>query len=227
LATMALLPPFMQNLMGYPVIKVGYLLAPHGVGTMAAMITVGKLSGKADRRYQIFLGLILTSLSLWEMTCFNTDMTGWNIVRTGITQGLGLGFLFVPLSTIAFSTLAPRYRNEGAALFSLMRNIGSSIGISVVITYLSQRTQANHAAFADFINPFSLAIRQAVEAGVYSLSSPQGLATINSEVTRQAATLAYLQDFRLMMFITLAAIPLILLLRAPAQHTAVAHAAMD
>ncbi|MBW7886612.1 MAG: DHA2 family efflux MFS transporter permease subunit, partial [Caldilineaceae bacterium] len=133
LATMALLPPFMQNLMGYPVIDVGYLLAPRGVGTMIAMMAVGKLSGKVDVRHMILLGLMLTSLSLWEMTLFNTDINGWDIVRTGITQGLGLGFIFVPLSTITFATLAPRYRNEGTALFSLMRNLGSSIGISAVI----------------------------------------------------------------------------------------------
>lgn len=229
LATMALLPPFMQNLMGYPVIDVGYLLAPRGVGTMIAMMAVGKLSGKVDVRHMILLGLMLTSLSLWEMTLFNTDINGWDIVRTGITQGLGLGFIFVPLSTITFATLAPRYRNEGTALFSLMRNLGSSIGISVVITYLAQRTQANHAAFADYINPFNLALRQAVEAGAYNLTTPEGLAAINGEVTRQAATLAYLQDFRLMMWITLAAIPLIVLLRAPAKQAAASgtHAAID
>ena len=220
LATMALLPPFMQHLMGYPVIDVGFLLAPRGIGTMMAMITVGKLSGKIDPRYKIFLGLILTSLSLWEMTHFNLDTNGWDIVRTGITQGLGLGFIFVPLSTITFSTLAPHYRNEGTGLFSLMRNLGSSIGISVVITYLAQRTQANHAAFADFVTPFSLGLRQAIEAGVYNVSTAQGVSTINAEVTRQAATLAYLQDFRLMMWITLAAIPLIGMLRAPARSMA-------
>ncbi|HEY0664244.1 MAG TPA: DHA2 family efflux MFS transporter permease subunit [Thiobacillaceae bacterium] len=220
LATMALLPPFMQNLMGYPVLDVGYLLAPRGVGTMLAMITVGKLAGRVDPRHQIFLGLVLTSFSLWDMTRFTTDITDWDIVRTGIVQGMGLGFIFVPLSTISFSTLAPHYRNEGTALFSLMRNIGSSIGISVVVTYLAQRTQANHAAFANDINPFNLALRQATEAGVYNLTTPQGLAAINGEVTRQAATLAYLQDFRLMMWITLAALPLILLLRAPAGKAA-------
>ncbi|MBK5206278.1 MAG: DHA2 family efflux MFS transporter permease subunit [Polaromonas sp.] len=229
LATMALLPPFMQTLLGYPVIDVGFLLAPRGVGTMIAMILVGKLSGKVDVRYMIFLGLMLTSLSLWEMTRFNTDITGVDIVRTGITQGLGLGFIFVPLSTITFSSLASRYRTEGAALFSLMRNIGSSIGISVVITYLAQRTQANHAAFADYINPFNLALKQAVEAGAYNLTTPQGLAAINGEITRQALTLAYLQDFRLMMWITLAAAPLIVLLRAPAKKLVAneVHAAME
>jgi DHA2 family multidrug resistance protein len=229
LATMALLPPFLQNLMGYPVVDVGYLLAPRGIGTMTAMLIVGKLSGKVDVRYKIFLGLLLTALSLWEMTRFTTDINGWDIVRTGVIQGLGLGFIFVPLSTITFSTLAPRFRNEGTALFSLTRNIGSSIGISVVITKLSQNVQANHAALADYINPFNLALRRAVEAGAYDLNSTAGLVAINAEVTRQAATLAYLQDFRLMMWVALAALPLILLLRAPSKKKSPdgVHAAME
>lgn len=215
LATMALLPPFMHNLMGYPVIDVGLLLAPRGIGTMIAMIAVGKLSGKIDPRYKILFGLCLTSFALWEMTRFTTDVTSGDIVRTGITQGLGLGFIFVPLSTVTFSTLAPRYRNEGTALFSLFRNIGSSIGISVVITYLSQRTQANHAAFAEYMTPSNFALSQAVEAGAFDIASPQGLLMLNAEISRQAATLAFLQDFRLMMWITMLAIPMIVFLRAP------------
>jgi MFS transporter, DHA2 family, multidrug resistance protein len=215
LATMALLPPFMQNLLGYPVLDVGYLLAPRGIGTMLAMMVVGRLSGRVDARYQVLAGLLLTALSLWEMARFTTDITAWDIVRTGVTQGLGLGFAFVPLSTITFATLAPRYRTEGTALFSLVRNLGSSIGISMVITYLAQRTQANHAGFTAFLDPLSFALRQAAEAGLYDLATPQGLSALNAEVTRQAAMLAYLQDFRLMMWITLAAIPLIVLLRAP------------
>jgi len=226
LATMALLPPFLQSLMGYPVIDVGYVLAPRGVGTMIAMVTVGKLSGKVDPRYQIFLGLVLTSFSLWEMTAFTTDISAWDVVRTGMVQGLGLGFVFVPLSTITFATLASRYRNEGTALFSLMRNIGSSIGISVVITYLAQRVQVNHAVFSEYINLSSLAVRQAVESGAMDLSTPLGLSLVDAQVTRQAATLAYLQDFRLMMWITLAAIPLLLLLHPPGKKPAAAEAAL-
>lgn len=229
LATMALMPPFMQNLMGYPIIDVGFLLAPRGVGTMLAMFMVGKLSGKFDPRYTIMIGLALTILSLWEMSTFNTSITSWMIVRNGILQGFGLGFIFVPLSTIAFSTLAKHFRNDGTSLFSLMRNIGSSIGISVVITNLAQNSQANHAAFARDITPFSLPLRQAVEAGVYNLATPQGLIAINNEVTRQAVTLAYLQDFRLMMWVTLCAVPLILLLRKPAKQPSAVdvHAAME
>ena len=216
LATMALLPPFLQSLLGYPVVDVGLLLAPRGVGTMIAMVLVGRLAARIDGRAMILLGLGLTALSLWEMAGFNADIGAWDVVRTGVVQGLGLGFVFVPLSTITFATLAPRFRNEGTALFSLVRNIGSSIGISVVFTYLAQRTQANHAALAGFLNPFSLPLQQAVQQGVYDLGTPQGLAVLNAEATRQASLLAYLQDFRLMMWISLSALPLLALLRGPA-----------
>jgi DHA2 family multidrug resistance protein len=137
------------------------------------------------------------------------------LVTTGIIQGMGLGFLFVPLSTISFATLAPHYRNEGTALFSLMRNIGSSIGISLVMTYLAQRMQINHAAFANFITPTNQALQLAVQSGALETSSPAGLMIINSMINRQAATLAYLQDFRIMMWFTLGAIPLIFLLKSP------------
>ncbi len=215
LATMALLPPMLSGLMNYPIVDVGLLLAPRGIGTMVAMFTVGRLSGRVDPRHMIFFGLMVTSFSLWEMTGFTLDVTGAEIVRTGVTQGLGLGFVFVPLSTLTFSTVAPRYRNEGTALFSLLRNIGSSIGISVVITYLSQRTQVNHAAFADFINPFRFALHQTLDGSLLNTTTPQGLALVDALVNRQAIMLAYLQDFRLMMWITLATIPLLLLLRGP------------
>lgn len=215
LATMALLPPFMQSLMDYPVISVGQVLAPRGLGTMFAMFSVGRLSGKIDPRFLIIFGLLMTIFSLWEMTLFTNEVSSWDIIRTGITQGLGLGFIFVPLSTIAFSTLDQRFRNDGTALFSLMRNIGSSIGISIVMAYLAQRIQINHAVFANYINPFNLALEHAVDLGVYNLSTEAGLMAINGEVTRQAVLLAYLQDFRLMAFICAASIPLVFFLSNP------------
>ena len=213
LTTMTLLPPFLQGLLGYPVVDVGLLLAPRGIGTMISRFVVGRLSGRVDARLQLVLGLLLASFSQWEMTQFDLDITGWDVVRTGIVQGLGLGFLFVPLSTIAFSTLAPRLRTEGTALFSLVRNIGMSIGVSVVITKLSSNVQANHAGLAQFIEPFSFALRQAAASGAVDPGTPLGLSLLDAEVTRQAATLAYLQDFRMMTWVTLAALPLVLLLR--------------
>lgn len=216
LATMALLPPFLQNLLSYPVLDVGLVMAPRGIGVMIAMIIVGKLAGKIDPRQQVVFGLGLTAFSLWEMTLFDLNISSWDIIRTSMVQGFGLGFVFVPLSTIAFSTLDQRYRNEGTALFSLTRNIGSSIGISIVISQLQQNIQKNHAAFADYITTFNLPLKQAMQDGVWNIHTTQGLAALNGEVTRQAATLAYLQDFRLMMWISLAALPLIVFLKAPA-----------
>jgi DHA2 family multidrug resistance protein len=163
------------------------------------------------------------------MTLFTHEVSSFAIVRSGVVQGLGLGLIFVPLSTLTFSTLAPRYRNEGTALFSLMRNVGSGIGISLVISYLAQRTQINHAAFSDFMTPFNQALTQATESGAIDLSSPAGLVALNLDVTRQASILAYLQDFRLMMFVTLASLPLLLLLRKPPKSSGApdTHAVMD
>ena len=222
LATMALLPPFLQNLMGYPVVDVGLILAPRGLGTMIAMLLVGRLSGRVDPRYMLLFGMLLTAYSMWEMTRFTTEVSRGAIIGTGMVQGFGLGFIFVPLTTISFSTLAPHYRNEATALFSLVRNIGSSIGISVVMTYLAQRTQINHAAFANYITPYNQALDSAVGQGAVDISSPTGLALLNQAVTAQASTLAFLQDFRLMMWVVLAAIPLVLLLR-PSRQAAPAH----
>ncbi|MDF0534773.1 DHA2 family efflux MFS transporter permease subunit [Shewanella sp. A32] len=215
LATMALLPPYLQNLMGYPVIDVGLLLTPRGFGTMAGMMLVGKLASKVDLRYLITVGLLLMILSLWQMTCFSVEVSRWEIIYTGIIQGFGMGLVFVPLSTISFSTLAPQYRNEGTALYSLVRNIGSSIGISAVTTYLSQRVQINHAAFAQYITPFNKALQEAVQLGAANISSTTGLVKLNSAVTLQASIMGYLQDFRIMMYLCVLMLLMMVLLKKP------------
>lgn len=213
LATMALLPPFLQQLMGFPVITTGYVLAPRGIGTMFAMVIVGRLIGKVDTRYLILFGLSMTALSLYEMSGFTTDVSIFTIVRTGITQGLGLGFIFVPLSATSFSTLAPHFRNEGTAMFSLVRNIGSSIGISVVFTLLAHNIQVNHADMAALMTPFRDAMQNLPTAWNWHLSS--GAAALNGVITKEAATISYLNDFTFMMWVMIVSAPLVLLLRRP------------
>ncbi|MFV0575108.1 MAG: DHA2 family efflux MFS transporter permease subunit [Vibrio sp.] len=213
LATMALLPPFLQNLMGYPVLDVGFLLTPRGFGTMFGMMFVGRVARRIDLRYLMVAGSLLMALSLWEMTQFNTDVSEWDVVRTGVIQGLGLGLLFVPLSTMMFGSLEPRYRTEGTALYSLIRNIGSSIGISVCTTYLAHRTQINHEVFSQYITPFSHPLHMAAEKGMYDISTQAGLYAIDAEVNRQAAILGYLQDYRMMMFVCLIILPMIFLFK--------------
>ena len=219
LATMALLPPFLQNLKGYPVITVGFALAPRGIGTMVAMLIVGRLVNKLDPRLLMLTGLGMTALSLHQMAGFNLDTDVWALTWTGVLQGFGLGFIFVPLSAVTFSTLEPALRTEATGLFSLLRNLGSSIGISAVIMLLSRNTQINHASLSEHVTPFDPAWR-AMLPDAWSLDTASGLAALNGEVTRQAATLAYLTDFQLMMWVTLLAIPLIFLLRRPRREPA-------
>ena len=148
LASLALITPYLQNLMGYPVVTAGLVLAPRGAGTMVAMMIVGRLINRVDPRVLLASGLLLTAAVLWEMTGFTPDVSEWTLIRTGILQGMGLGFMFVPLSTITFATLPGHLRTQGTALYSLIRNIGSSIGISLVIFLLTRNTQLVHAELA-------------------------------------------------------------------------------
>lgn len=226
LATLALLPPFLQNVLEYPVLTTGYVLAPRGMGTMVAMMIVGRFIGRIDSRLIIGFGLGLVALSLWEMGAFSTDVSTWDVVRTGIVQGMGLGFVFVPLSTTSFATLEPRYRTEGTSMFSLMRNLGSSIGISIVISVLVRETQVNRAILTEYANPFNRMLQDPTIAKHWSLTDPSGLMALSNEITRQASMIAYLNDFRLMMFVTLATVPLLFLLRPPARRPAAAAGAV-
>jgi MFS transporter, DHA2 family, multidrug resistance protein len=215
LATMALLPPFLQSLLGFPVITAGYVLAPRGIGTMAAMMVVGRVVGRIDTRLLVLFGLILMAWSLHAMTQWNTDVGTGEIISTGVVQGVGLGFIFVPLSTIAFATLATRYRNEGTAMFSLIRNLGSSVGISLVMTVLGHEIQSSHALLSENITPFRDALQGPGVPTLWNWSTELGRVALNAEVTRQAMTIAYINDFRFMMYLSVLAVPLLLLLRSP------------
>jgi DHA2 family multidrug resistance protein len=227
LASLALLPPLMQSLLGYPVITTGLVMAPRGIGTMISMIIVGRLTRIVDARILVFVGLVLTAYSMHMMSGFSIIMSDWPFITSGIVQGLGMGLVFVPLSTLAFATLAPHFRTDGAGLFSLVRNVGSSIGISVVSTVLAQMTQVNHQEIGSQLTPFNHnVVNQA--PGLLS-ADPMTLARISGEVTRQAAMIGYLDDFRLMMVICLIAMPIILLLRSPHKQAAgdTSHAVME
>ena len=220
LATIALLPPYMQTLMGYPVIDVGLAMAPRGFGTATAIIIVGRLSGRVDARFLVLLGLSLTAYSLYEMTKFSTFVPEWLIIRTGIIQGFGLGFIFVPLSTIAYATLSPSVRTEAAGVFSLMRNLGSSIGVSVVTTLLGTSIQRNHAYLSESITVFNAKPLLSYINPMFLPNQSLGFAILDGEVNRQAATLAYLNDFHVMMWVVLSTIPLVILLKVPKQNAA-------
>ncbi|MBS0486402.1 MAG: DHA2 family efflux MFS transporter permease subunit [Proteobacteria bacterium] len=221
-ATMALLPPYLQTLMNYPVVTVGVLLAPRGIGTLIAMVVVGRLLARgADARLVAGIGMLITAYSMWQMTQWTSDVPQWDIIYTGIVQGVGVGLVFVPVSTVAYSTLPMATRTEAAGIYSLTRNIGSSVGISIMMALLARSTQVNHAEIASRLTPFDATVLPHMSG----LSAVASLEALNGEVTRQAATIAYLNDFWLMMVLTLVAVPLLALLRPP-KHTAPADAAM-
>jgi len=209
-ATLALLPPLLQNLMNYPVVLTGMVTAPRGVGTLIAMLIIGRLIGKIDTRIIIAAGFALTALSLWQMTGFYLQMNSTSVAWSGVMQGFGSGLVFVPLTTATFATLPPQFRNEGTAVFSLSRNVGSSIGISVVETLLTRNTQLMHSRLAENVTPYS----DAVHAQSGAALTARGLTLLNGGVTEQAAMIAYNNDFKLMMVLSLCAIPLVLLLRS-------------
>jgi DHA2 family multidrug resistance protein len=174
------------------------------------MFLVGRLMGKVDIRLIIAVGFAMAAVSSWQMTGFDVLMDSKMVVWSGVLQGLGTGFVYVPLAAATFATLTPALRNEGTAIFSLTRNLGSSIGISVVNTLLTRNTQIMHATLGEHVSRYSPVLRAQMPDGSPSLHAMAGL---NAAVTEQAAMIAYNNDFRLMMILSTAAIPLVLLLR--------------
>jgi DHA2 family multidrug resistance protein len=231
LATMALVTPYLQNLKGYPVLASGFLLGARGVGTFVAMMMVGRLLGWIDARRLIFFGLVLSTASLWMMVYWSPDSSGTTIGVNGVLQGFGLGFVFVPLNTIAFATLPGELRTDGTAIWTLIRNLGSSIGISLIIAELTNLIDVFHSQLVERITPFNDALQMPDIAAVLSTRTDAGRALLDQIVTQQAAVMAYSNDFLIMTSISLCAFPLLFLIRAPRVASgpppAAAAAAMD
>jgi len=213
--TLALLPTMLQNLMNYPALTTGLVMAPRGLGTMVAMFLVGRLINRVDARLIILFGFLLTALSMWQMSAFSLQMGPMPVIVSGVLQGFGLGCTFVPLNLIALSTLPRHILTQGTAIRSLMRNLGGSIGIAFLVATLTENTQIVHSRLVENLRPDNPLLQAPYLAAPFSLSSPSGLAALNHEVTRQAAMVAYVNDFKMMMLIALLSLPLLLLLREP------------
>ena len=212
IATAALMPPFLHELRGYPLMTVGVILAPRGIGMMISMLIFARIAGRFDARYAVAFGFAVAAYSIWMMTQFNFDIDVWAVVWSGALQGFGLGFVWPPLSTIMFASLHPSQRTEVASLNALARNLGGSVGIAALVAILSQNIQIARSELAPSISMLNPAWTAVVGSGA------QGAATLalwDNELTRQAAMIAYLNDFHLLMFVVLAAIPLLVLLKPP------------
>jgi DHA2 family multidrug resistance protein len=216
-ATRVLLPGMLEGLLDYPVATTGLVTAPSGLGTMFAMLIAGRLIGKVDLRVMLFVGFGISAFSLWQMSHYSLDLSASDIVWPNVIQGIGTGLLFVPLSTATFTSLDPSMRAQGTAIFSLARNIGSSIGISLVQVLLVRNTQIAHASLVERITYASPAWNNPAIASIYDLSNLRGAAALDSAITQQAAMIAYVDDFWMMCIVTIAVIPLIFLIKPSAQ----------
>ena len=211
-STMALASPYLQNVIGYPIITAGLLLASRGGGTFVAMMLVGRLMRYIEARTLIVTGLSLTALSLYWMTAW-TDQTGVpEIVSISIIQGFGFGLVFVPLSTVAFMTLPNHLRTDGTSMLTLMRNVASSVGISIVIAQLTEGGRRVYAILSEHITPFNHAMQMPDVSSMINLGTDKGRAMADVMVALQAQIIAFSQDYQLVMFFILGTIPLAIMI---------------
>ena len=244
IVTATLLPPFLQQLKGYPVFTTGVVMAPRGIGTMISMFMVSRLIGKVDARWLIAIGLGLCGISLYDMTQFSLDVSEGRVIWNGFMQGIGLGLVFPPLTTLAFATVPARIRTEGAAINALMRNLGASIGVAVLVALLDRNTQINRSTLAEHLTPFNPLWRfgtTPIENGLpvdrsriithmtpFGGGWPYGSVPIDDpskligmwseELNRQASMIAYLNDFRVLAVAAVVFIPLLFFMRRQAQY---------
>lgn len=214
MSSLALLPSMLQSLYGYDVIDTGLILMSRGLGSVAVMSVTGWLMRRFGPRALVLVGLMLTSFSLWQMTRWSLEMETTPIIVSGFIQGVGIGVVLLPLNVMSFSTLPQYLRTDGAAIFSLMRNIGASVGIAIATSQLARNMQVSHADLAQQLT----AARLPLDPSLLQMLGDAGagaLAMLNGEVSRQAAMIAYIDDFQLMMIACLVTLPLILLLKSP------------
>ncbi len=217
--TLALLPLMLEQLMQYPVLTTGLVTAPRGIGTMIGMFVVARLINRVDVRVLLTIGLCLLAISCWQMTTFSLQMGSGPVILSGLIQGFGFGCTGVPLNLIALSSLPRHILTQGTAIRGLMRNLGGSTGIPILLAQLTANTQIVHARLVENLRPDNPLAQPPLLTSQFSLSEPSGVAALNHEVTRQASMVAYIDDFTLMMFVSLASIPLVLLLRPPRRPT--------
>jgi len=222
-ASLALQPPYLQNLMNYPIVSAGLVLGPRGVGTMGALLLVGRLIGRVDTRLLLAIGLGLTAWSFHVMTGWTPDVSKATIIMVGVVQGVGLGFLTAPTNVVTLSGLSSEMRAEGAGFSTLMRNLGSSVGISVVNGLLTRNTQVNHAAIALHVTAVNRGFEEPMIARFWNGETAAGRTALDAVITRQAQIIAYIDDYKLLLIATLAVIPLLLVFKKPSGGGVPAH----
>ena len=226
-ATLALLTPYLQTLIGYPVLSAGLLLGTRGIGTMAGMFVTGRLLGRVDVRLLMLVGFATLIASLDMMMRFSPDVSVAAIIESGLLQGVSTGLLFISSATVSFTTLPAHLRTQGTSLYSLIRNVGSSIGIAVTAALLVRNTQVNHASIAALVTPFNRMLDVGAVARLWNPTRASGAVALDAEVTRQAATIAFSDDFKLLLILGVIAAPMVFLLNTRQQAAPSSSAAAD
>lgn len=211
---MVLFPPLLQELRGFPQSVIGMLLAARGAGTLTGFLIMA-FATRIDPRIPVFLGFSLQAFSGFVIAGFSIDLTGFDVAWTSYAQGLGVGLVWVPLNVIAFSTLKPGYVPDATAILHLIRNMGSSIFISICITVALRSAKVSYANLAEVVNPYNKIMDAPFLMGAWSLDSPAAIGAFSNEMARQSLMNGYLSAFYLFSFLAVSAIPLILLIRMP------------
>ena len=215
-ASMALVPVLIQNFYGYPVFHAGVIMMARGIGGFISMVAAGRLVSRFDPRLLMGVGIGLIGISFFMMSRFAPEMGSGPLIWSGFIQGLAMGLFFVPLSTLGFATLAPHLRTQGATVSNLIRNVGGSVGISILQVILVKNMQVARSTMAQHIRPDNPAVHQLMPNG----PTPRALEMIDGMIARQAAMIAYIDDFWLMTIVMVCLLPILFLMRAPKQAAA-------
>jgi DHA2 family multidrug resistance protein len=224
---MVILPLMLEGIFNYPVLTTGLVMAPRGIGGMISMLLAGMLLAKFDPRKVIMLGVLISIAGMYISTYYNLDISpGW-IIGPLLLQGFGLGLIFVPLSAMAFSTLPGDLRSEAAGLFSLLRTIGGSVGISIVSTLLARLSQFEWNQLGGHIQPFNIATSKYLAVFHLKATSPQGIAILGNTLEIHTQMLAYINIFAFITWSIVLMIPLVLLFKKPLDKNPVSPPAAD
>jgi DHA2 family multidrug resistance protein len=213
--TIALLPLFLQTMMGYPAVQSGMAVSPRGIGSIISMIIIGRLVGKIDSRYLIAFGFTVLAFSTYLFSDINLQISMGSIVWPSIISGLAMGFVFVPLTTAAMGTLSNEQMGNASGVFNLMRNTGGSIGIAAMTTLLARNAQVHQATIVSHLTPYDPAFQQRMQQIQGALAHQMGSAaatqqaygTIYGMAVKQAMLLSYVDNFHILAFLCVLCIP--------------------
>jgi DHA2 family multidrug resistance protein len=232
--SLVLLPLFMQTLLGWTATTAGIWTSPRGIATALCMPLVGYLLGKRwDARLMLIFGFVVASMAFFGYSRMSLQSGTWDILLYQINQGAGMAFVFVPLTVLTMDPIPKAETGYATSLYSVMRNIGSSVGISFVTTWVARRSQFHQSILAAHITRYDLRSQQLLGlarghffhlGSDWSTAGHRGLEVLYGMLRQQAALLSFVEVFRIMGFLFLATVPLVLLMRR-ARHTRPALAA--